>query len=170
MRILIDEEAIKLKVKELANKISEKYRGKELVVVCVLKGAFIFAADLVREIEGVDIFCDFVKASSYGMNTVSTGEVRIEYFPEIEISGKNVLIVDDILDAGYTLKKIKEEIEAKNPKSCEVCVLLDKPARRAVDIKVDYVGFEIPNEFVVGYGMDCAERYRNLKYVAIYEE
>jgi len=169
VKVLIDEDAIRQKVKELAGRISEKYRGEELVVVCVLKGAFIFAADLVREIEGVDVLCDFVKASSYGMNTVSSGEVRIDYFPEIELEGKNVLIVDDILDAGYTLKRIKEEIEAKKPKNCEVCVLLNKPERRAVDVDVDYVGFEIPNEFVVGYGMDCAEKYRNLKCVAIYE-
>ena len=170
MRVLIDEASIRKKVKELASLISEKYKGQKLVVIIVLKGAFIFAADLIREIEGVDIYCDFVKASSYGMSTVSCKDVRIDYFPEVNIKGERILVVDDILDAGYTLKKIVDEITSRSPESCEVCVLLDKPERREVEVKVDYVGFVIPNKFVVGYGMDCKEKYRNLKCVAVYEE
>lgn len=169
-KILIKESEIKSRVKEIAKAISEKYKDKELVVLCVLKGAFVFTADLIREIEGVKIFCDFIKASSYGYSTVSRGVVKIELFPSVSLKGRHVLIVDDILDAGYTLKAIKNEVEKYNPLSCELCVLLDKPERREVEIKVDYIGFRIPDEFVVGYGMDCKEEFRNLKYIAVYEE
>ncbi|BAT72491.1 hypoxanthine phosphoribosyltransferase [Thermosulfidibacter takaii ABI70S6] len=166
MKVLLTEEQIRERVEELAEELSHRYKGTELVAIILLKGAFIFAADLLRRINGVKIYCDFMKVSSYGMSKESTGQVKIVLQPTMELEGKQVLVVDDILDTGYTLKEVKRYILEQGAKSCEVCVLLDKPERRKVDFNADYVGFKIPNHFVVGYGMDCAEEHRTLPYVA----
>ena len=169
MKVLITQKEIEKRVEELAEEIKRKYKGKELIVLILLKGAFVFAADLLRKLEGVEIRCDFIKASSYGTSTESSGNVQLNLLPSLDITGKEVLLVDDILDTGLTLKKVKDWVLEQGAKSCETCVLLDKPERRKVPFKADYTGFEIPNHFVVGYGMDCAERYRHLPYVAILE-
>ena len=167
MKVLLTEEQIKRRIDELAHEISEKYKGQELLAIVLLKGAFIFAADLLRRVDGVEVYCDFMKASSYGSSTESSGDVRITLYPSTSIEGKKVLIVDDILDTGLTLKRVKEFLIFSGAESCEVCVLLDKPERRKVEIEADYVGFKIPNHFVVGYGMDYAEQHRCLPYVAV---
>lgn len=169
MKILITEEQIRAKVSKMARTISEKYRNRELLVLIVLKGAFVFAADLLRKLDGVDVRCDFIKASSYGLSTESSGKVKIELIPSLEIGGKDVLIVDDILDTGLTISEIKKWVEEKGARSCEVCVFLDKPERRKVPFEADYVGFKIPNHFVVGYGMDCGEKHRHYPFVAVLE-
>ncbi|MGB9667332.1 MAG: hypoxanthine phosphoribosyltransferase [Thermosulfidibacteraceae bacterium] len=166
MKVLIDEERIKRRVRELAEEIRNNYRGNRLIIIVVLKGSFVFGADLIRELGDMDIVVDFIRASTYGMGTEPEEEVKILLEPTIDIKGERVLIVDDILDTGYTLRRIKEYVLSKEPLSCEVCVLLDKPARRKVELKPDYVGFEIPNYFVFGYGIDWAEKYRNLPYIA----
>ncbi len=162
---IIEEKDIKQKVKEIAQRISDDYKNSEnLVLVGVLKGAFIFLADLVRELK-VPCEIDFIKVSSYGQTTESSGIVRIELDIKIDISGKDVIIVEDILDTGLTLKYIKELFLSRNPKSLKIAVLLDKYERRKVDIEVDYLGFKVPDKFLVGYGLDFAEKYRYLPYV-----
>ncbi|MEO0143654.1 MAG: hypoxanthine phosphoribosyltransferase [candidate division WOR-3 bacterium] len=162
---IISEQEIKEKVKEIAQRISEDYKdSKELVLIGVLKGAFIFLADLVRELK-VNCEIDFIKVSSYGKSTESSGIVRIELDTSIDIANKDVIIVEDILDTGLTLKYIKELFLARNPKSLKIAVLLDKIERRKVDIKADYVGFVVPDKFLVGYGLDFAEKFRYLPYV-----
>jgi len=162
---VIKEEEIKEKVKEIANKISEDYKDvDELILIGVLKGAFIFLADLVREIK-IPTKIDFIKVSSYGTSTESSGVVRIELDTTIDITNKDVIIVEDILDTGLTLKYIKELFLSRNPKSLKIAVLLDKIERRKVDIKADYIGFIVPDKFLVGYGLDFSEKYRYLPYV-----
>jgi len=165
--VLIPEEKITERVNELARSISADYAGGSMLALVVLKGAFVFAADLLRRVEGVKIYCDFIKASSYGYSKESSGVVNIELVPKLSMEGERVLIVDDIVDTGYTISKIKEWVLSRGAASCRVCVLLDKPSRRRVPFQADYVGFTIPDEFVVGYGMDCAEEYRTLPYVAV---
>ncbi len=161
----IDEKDIKQKVKEIAQKISDDYKDSEnLVLVGVLKGAFIFLADLVRELK-VPCEIDFIKVSSYGKSTESSGIVRIELDTKIDISDRDVIIVEDILDTGLTLKYIKELFLSRNPRSLKIAVLLDKYERRKVDIEADYLGFKVPDKFLVGYGLDFAEKYRYLPYV-----
>ncbi len=167
--MLIPEEKLKKRVEELARELSERYRGEELLALVLLKGAFVFAADLLRGMRDVEISCDFVKASSYGDSKRSCGEVKLTLLPTQPVGGKKVLLVDDILDTGRTLKKVKEWVLEQGAASCETCVLLDKPERREVDFSADYVGFVIPNYFVVGYGMDYAEKYRTLPFVAVVE-
>ncbi len=166
MRVLLDEDAIRNRVKELASEIRSKYKDCKLVVIIVLKGAFMFGADLIRELSDLDIEVDFIRASTYGMGTEPGEEVRILLEPTINIEGERVLIVDDILDTGCTLSKIRDYIVSKRPASCEICVLLDKPERRRINIDAEYVGFRIPNHFVFGYGIDWAEKYRNLRHIA----
>ncbi|MCS7245363.1 MAG: hypoxanthine phosphoribosyltransferase [candidate division WOR-3 bacterium] len=162
---LIDEETIKQKVKELAQKISKDYENSDnLVVIGVLKGAFIFLADLVRELK-IPCKVDFIKVSSYGQSTQSSGIVRIELDTSIDIANSDVLIVEDILDTGLTLKYIKELILSRNPRSLKIAVLLDKVERRKIDISADYVGFVVPDKFLVGYGLDFSENYRNIPYI-----
>lgn len=166
MKVLIDSDSIKSRVKEIAATLKNKYRDKKLVILIVLKGAFVFGSDLIRELSELDIVVDFIRASSYGYGTESCGDVNIIFEPSVPIEGESVLIVDDILDTGYTLSKIVDYVYSKGPKECEICVLLDKPERRKVEVKVDYVGFKIPNYFVFGYGIDWAEKYRNLPFIA----
>ncbi|MDI6736504.1 MAG: hypoxanthine phosphoribosyltransferase [bacterium] len=168
--VLISEEAIKEKVQELALAISNDYKDKELMVVGILKGSWIFMADLVRKLEKIGIRCDFIKASSYGSRKVTSGKVKLTGINTKSIAGKNILLVEDIIDTGITLKAIKGHLEQFNPQTVKICVFLDKPSRRKVEVEVDYVGFTIPDKFVVGYGLDHAEQFRNLPYVGFIEE
>lgn len=161
--ILIDDKTLSDRVAVLGADITEKYRGKDLVVVGILRGAAIFMADLVRCIDdSVNVSMDFMSVSSYGASTKSSGVVRINKDLDTMIKDKHVLIVEDIVDTGLTLYYLKRVLLERDPESLEICSLLDKKERRVADISVDYVGFDIPDEFVVGYGLDYAERWRNL--------
>lgn len=164
--ILLDEQTIQAKVGELAAQISRDYTGKDLVLVCVLKGAAVFIADLMRRIT-LPVTIDFVCASSYGMSTTSAKEIRIKKDIEVDVKGKHVLLVDTIIDTGETLACLFKRFIDKGPSSLEAVVLLDKKPRRTVEVRLTYRGFEIPDRFVVGYGVDCAEQFRNLPYVAV---
>lgn len=164
--ILITQEELQAKVEELGKRISQDYAGKELLMVCILKGAVVFYADLVRHIS-IPITMDFMAVSSYGDATKSSGAVMILKDLERNIADKHVLIVEDIVDTGLTLKYLVENLKARNPLSIKICTLLDKPERRAADVKVDYNGFTIPDAFVVGYGLDYGEAYRHLPCVCV---
>ena len=164
--ILLSQEVIKSRVEELGKQITNDYAGKDLVVVGVLRGGFVFLADLVREID-LPISVDFISVSSYGSGTSSTGVVRFLKDLDEEVSGRHVLVVEDIIDTGITLNYLLDNLRTRKPLSVEVCTLLSKPERRKVEINVAYNGFEIPDRFVVGYGLDYAETYRNLPYVGI---
>lgn len=164
--ILISEEALAAKVKEIGDQINRDYAGKNLLMVSVLKGSVVFMADLMRAIT-LPVQVDFMNVSSYGSGTKTTGVVKIVKDLDIPIEGYDLLIVEDILDSGKTLSYLKEILEARGPKSIRLATLLDKPERRQVDIKADYIGFVIPDDFVVGYGLDYNERYRNLPYVGV---
>ncbi len=166
--VYIPEEEIKKKVKELGKKITEDYKDIEgkLLLVSVLKGAVVFMTDLMREID-LPLSIDFMIVSSYGSSTVSRGNVKIVKDLDINISDYNILIVEDILDSGYTLSKIIEMLKTRNPKSLKLCTFLNKPDRRVANVDLDYCGFVIPDEFIVGYGLDYDEKYRNLPYVGI---
>ena len=157
------------RVQELGAEISRDYDGKELVLVGVLKGAVFFLSDLMRSIE-VPCEVDFMAVASYGSSTDSSGVVRILKDLDATIEGKDVLIVEDIIDSGLTLSYLLRTLSARDPRSLEVCALLTKPERREVDLPIRYTGFEIPNRFVIGYGLDHAEKYRNLPYVAVLQE
>ena len=167
--ILIEEEALRERVTELGAEISADYAGRDLLLVGVLKGAVFFMADLMR---AIDVHCevDFMAISSYGASTDSSGVVRILKDLDTAIEGRHVLVVEDIIDSGLTLSYLMRNLRARNPATLEVCALLTKPDRREIDVPVRYIGFEIPNRFVVGYGLDFAERYRNLRYVGILSE
>jgi len=164
--ILIDEETLHSRIVELGAQISDDYRGEDLLLIGVLKGAIFFMADLMRSI---DIPCevDFMAISSYGAGIDSSGVVRILKDLDVSIEGRNVLVVEDIIDSGLTLSYLLRNLEAREPASLEVCALLTKPERRENDVACRYVGFEIPNRFVIGYGLDFAERYRNLPFVGV---
>lgn len=164
--VLISEEEIAKKVYELAKNIENDYKGEEVVFVGILKGACVFISDIIRKIK-LDVKLDFMAVSSYGMSTESSGVVRILKDLDSNIEGKNVIVVEDIIDTGLTLSYLRENLMARNVKSLKICTLLDKPERRKCDIPVDYVGFKIPDKFIVGYGIDCAEKFRNLPYIAI---
>jgi hypoxanthine phosphoribosyltransferase len=164
--VLVEEDALRERVAELGAEISTDYAGRDLLLIGVLKGAVFFMADLMRSI---DVHCevDFMAISSYGASTDSSGVVRILKDLDTSIEGRHVLVVEDIIDSGLTLSYLMRNLRARNPASLEVCALLTKPERREIDVPVRYIGFEIPNRFVVGYGLDFAERYRNLRYVGI---
>ncbi|WP_054956735.1 hypoxanthine phosphoribosyltransferase [Paenibacillus dakarensis] len=164
--VLISEEEIQTKVKELGEKLSAEYAGRNPLVICVLKGAFIFMADLVKNIT-VPIELDFMAVSSYGASTKSSGVVKIIKDLDVSVEGRDVLIVEDIIDSGLTLSYLIELLENRKAKSVAVVTLFDKPARRTVQMQADYTGFTIPDAFVVGYGLDYAEHYRNLPYVGV---
>lgn len=166
VEVLFTEEDVRLKIIELGREITHDYAGQEILVVGILKGAFIFMADLVREID-LTLQLDFMDVSSYGHSTVSSGEVRIMKDLEESIEGKNVLIVEDIIDTGLTLNYISEILKKRGPKSLRICCLLDKPSRRKSPIKPDYTGFSIEDLFIVGWGLDYAERYRNYPVIGI---
>ncbi len=168
-KVLITEEEIQEKVKELAARISEEYKDKHLLMICILKGAIMFYSDLARNIT-IPMAMDFMAVSSYGKSTKSSGEVRILKDLAMPAEGLDILIVEDILDSGNTLNYIKNILEDRKPASLKIITLLDKPERREKPIVVDYVGFEIPDEFVIGYGLDYSERYRNLPYIGVLKE
>ena len=164
--ILFSEEVINAKIKELAGRISDDYKGKDLLVVGVLKGSVIFAAELIKNIT-IPCQIDFMAVSSYGDSSETTGVVRILKDLDSEISGKHIIIVEDIVDSGITLNYLSNYLKSRNASSVEIVSLLTKPSRRKVDIDCKYVGFETPDEFLVGYGLDYAEKYRNLPFVGI---
>ncbi len=165
----MEADALRARVRALGEHVSNDYRGRDLFLVGVLKGAFFFLADLMRHIE-VRCEVDFMAVASYGSSTDSSGVVRILKDLDASIEGREVLIVEDIVDSGLTLSYLLRTLAARNPASLEVCALLTKPERRKVDLPIRYVGFEIPNTFAIGYGLDHAERYRNLPYVAALAE
>jgi len=169
VRQLLTAEQIAARVSEMGAEISRDLAGETVLVVGVLKGAFVFCADLVRALT-VPAEVDFMAVSSYGSATESSGVIRILKDLERSVTGRHVLLVEDIVDTGLTLRYLKEYLEHQNPASLRVAVLLDKPARRRTEVSVDYVGFTIPDEFVVGYGIDCAEQYRHLPYVGVVGE
>jgi len=164
--ILVTTDQIAAKVRELGAHIATDYQGKDLVLVSILKGALPFLADLMRATQ-IPLALDFLEVSSYGAGTESTGAVRILKDLANPIEGRHVLVVEDILDTGHTLSYVFDHLRAQRPESVRLCVLLDKPARRVIPIDIDYRGFEIPDKFVVGYGLDYAERYRNLPFVGV---
>ena len=164
--ILLEEEAIQKRVEELGRQITRDYEGKELVLVGILKGAVVFFSDLIRHVE-LPMSMDFMAISSYGNATKSAGVVRILKDLDKDIVGKHIIIVEDIVDSGLTLSFLKDNLVSRGAASLRICALLDKPERRKVDIKADYQGFTIPDAFVVGYGLDYAERYRNLPYIGV---
>lgn len=164
--VLLEEEAIQKRVKELGRQITRDYEGKELVLIGILKGAVVFFSDLIRHVE-LPMSMDFMAISSYGNATKSAGVVRILKDLDKDIVGKHIIIVEDIVDSGLTLSFLKENLVSRGAASLRICALLDKPERRKVDIKADYQGFTIPDAFVVGYGLDYAERYRNLPYIGV---
>ena len=165
---LFDSRKIQAKVQELAAQISSDYQGRDLITVGILKGGFMFFADIVRNIT-VPITLDFVIASSY-VKTETSGDVKVYYDIREDIANKDVLMIDDIVDTGITLNYIHERMLARRPNSLKICAFLDKKERREVDIPIDYIGFEIPNEFVVGYGLDYENQFRNLPYISVFKK
>jgi hypoxanthine phosphoribosyltransferase len=165
-KVLIDEHTLRARVAEVGTEISADYEGKDILLVGVLKGAVFFMADLMRHLS-IPCEVDFMAISSYGASTDSSGVVRILKDLDINIEGRHVLVVEDIIDSGLTLSYLMRTLEARRPASLEICALLTKPDRREIKVPVRYTGFEIPNEFVIGYGLDYAERYRNLPYVGV---
>jgi len=164
--VLIEPDELQRRIGELGEEVSADYAGRDLLLVGVLKGAVFFMADLMRRLT-IPCEIDFMAISSYGDSTDSSGVVRILKDLDINIEGRDVLVVEDIIDSGLTLSYLMRNLEAREPASLEVCALLTKPERREIDVPVRYVGFEIPNRFVIGYGLDFAERYRNLPYVGV---
>mgnify|MGYP003780550541 CR=1 FL=1 len=167
--VLVSREQISEMVKRLGRRISEDYAGKELVLAGVLKGGFIFLADLMREIS-IPVDMDFIAVSSYGESTRSSGVVRIIKDIDLDVVGKHVLIVEDLVDTGLTLRHLKDLFNTRGPKSVKICTAFDKPSRRKVEIEVEYNGIEVPDKFIVGYGLDYAGRYRNLPDVCTLKE
>jgi hypoxanthine phosphoribosyltransferase len=164
--VLYSEEQIQGKIKELGEQLSKDYEGKNPLVICVLKGAFIFMADLVKQIK-VPLELDFMAVSSYGQSTKSSGVVKIIKDLDVPVEGRHILIVEDIIDSGLTLSYLIDVLERRNAKTISVVALFNKPARRTVELEPDYAGYVLPDEFVVGYGLDYAEKYRNLPFIGI---
>ncbi|QIZ08995.1 hypoxanthine phosphoribosyltransferase [Priestia megaterium] len=167
--VMISETKIKDRVKQLAEQIESDFNNEAIVLIVVLKGSFVFAADLIREMKG-EIKIDFISVSSYGDETESTGKVRLLKDLDANITNQNVLVVEDIIDSGLTLHFLRGHLKSHKPKQIKICTLLDKPERRKVELPVDYVGFVIPDEFIVGYGIDFAQKYRNLPHISTVEE
>ena len=168
IRVLLSEEEVDTKIRENAAQISRDYEGKEIHLICVLKGGVFFTCELAKRIT-VPVSLDFMSVSSYGDDTKSSGVVRIVKDLDEPVKGKDVLIVEDIIDSGRTLSYLIDIIKGRGPKSVKLCTLLDKPERRVKNVKVDYVCFNIPDDFVVGYGLDYAQKYRNLPYIGVVE-
>ena len=166
--VLIDQEELSARIADLAREIRQDFPSGQLHFVCVLKGAFLFLGDLIRVMEG-HVTIDFMACSSYGGGTTSTGEVRLSKDLDSGLEGRDVIIVEDIVDTGLTLHYLQEILLARGPRSLRTACLLNKPSRRKIDVKVDYIGFTIEDRFVVGYGLDYAEQYRNLPYIGILE-
>lgn len=167
--IMISEDALKKRIKELGEEMSRDYEGKEVLAIGILKGAVLFLSDLIREIS-VDTRIDFMAVTSYGASTQSSGIVRILKDLDTSIEGMDIIIVEDIIDSGITLHYLRDYLMGRKPNSLKICTLLDKPERREADIKADYVGFEVGNKFIVGYGLDYNEKYRNIPYITCLEE
>ena len=165
-KVLFDKETVRKRVEELGRELSDIYRGEPLVMVCTLRGACIFFADLIREMD-IPMEIDFLQASSYGDGTETSGVVKINKDMSTDIFGKNVVIVEDITDSGITMHALLKVLRTRGAKTLKVCTLLDKPARRRVDFVPDYIGFSIPDEFIIGYGLDYAQKYRNIPEVCI---
>ena len=168
IRVLLPEEEVDARIQEIGEQISREYEGKQVHMICVLKGGSFFMCELAKRIT-VPVSLDFMAVSSYGSGTTSGGVVKIVKDLDETIREKDVLVVEDIVDSGRTLSYLLEMLQARGPKSLRLCTLLDKPDRRVVDVKVDYTGFQIPDEFVVGYGLDYDQRYRNLPYIGVIE-
>lgn len=168
IRVLVSEKEVDERIEALGKQISKDYEGKQVHLICVLKGGAFFMCELAKRIS-VPVSLDFMSVSSYGDGTASSGVVRIAKDLDESIEGKDVLIVEDIIDSGRTLYYLMDILAKRKPKSMKLCTLLDKPERRVKDVKVDYVGFNIPDEFVVGYGLDYAQRYRNLPFIGVVE-
>lgn len=169
IRVMYSESELDKRIRELGRQISEDYAGQSIHMVCVLKGASTFACELAKRIT-VPVYFDFIKVSSYGNDTLSSGNIKIHKDVDDSVEGDNVIIIEDIIDSGRTLASLLELFRERKPKSLKLAVLLDKPQRRVTPVKVDYTGFEIPDEFVVGYGLDYAQKYRNLPYIGIVEQ
>lgn len=165
-RVLFSEETLNERITQMAKQIENDYKGKKPLIVAILKGSVLFFSDLIRKING-DLEIDFMSISSYGSDSKSSGEVRMIKDLDKKIEGKDVIIVEDIIDSGYTMKYLKNLLQTRNPASIRVCTLLDKPSRRETDVTSDYVGFEVENEFVIGYGLDYDGLYRNLPFIGI---
>ncbi len=168
INVLIPKEEVDKKIRELGEQISKEYAGKELHLICVLKGGVFMTCELAKNIT-VPVSLDFMSVSSYGDETVSSGRVKIIKDLDDSIEGKEVLIVEDIIDSGNTLRYLIDLLNSRKPKSIKICTLLDKPERRITDVEVDYVGFQIPDKFVVGYGLDYMQKYRNLPFIGVVE-
>ena len=164
--VLIEEEKVDKRIEELGKKISEEYAGKEVHLICILKGSIFFTCELAKRIT-VPVTIDFMSCSSYGADTKSSGVVKLVKDLDEPLEGKNVIVIEDIIDSGRTLSYLLEILSARKPASLKLCTLLDKPDRRVMPVHVDYTGFEIPDEFVVGYGLDYDQRYRNLPYIGV---
>lgn len=168
IRVMLSEEEVDQKIEELGKRISEDYAGKEVHLICVLKGSVFFTCELAKRIT-VPVTLDFMSVSSYGADTKSSGIVKIVKDLDESIQGKDVIVIEDIIDSGRTLSHLMKLLSQRGPKSMKLCTLLDKPERRVVEVDVDYTGFNIPDEFVVGYGLDYDQRYRNLPYIGVVE-
>ena len=168
VRVLLTEEEVDKRIRELGEQISKDYEGEEIHLVCVLRGSVFFTCELAKRIT-VPVSIDFMSASSYGSDTISSGKIKIVKDLEDSLMEKNVIVVEDIVDTGRTLSYLLKMLSERKPKSLRLCTLLDKPDRRVADVDVDYTGFQIPDEFVVGYGLDYAQKYRNLPYIGIVE-
>ncbi|MDO4312251.1 MAG: hypoxanthine phosphoribosyltransferase [Eubacteriales bacterium] len=168
INVLISEKDVEERIREMGEQISKDYAGKQVHLICVLKGGVFFMCDLAKRIS-VPVSMDFMSVSSYGDDTKSSGVVKIVKDLDEHLEGKDVLIVEDIIDSGRTLSYLIDILQKRNPNSVRLCTLLDKPERRVKDVKVDYVGFSIPDKFVVGYGLDYAQKYRNLPYIGVVE-
>ena len=169
VRVLIPEEEIEQKIKGIADQISEEYKGQSLHLICILKGGAMFMIELAKRIKDVDISFDFMSVSSYGAGTTSSGIVKIVKDLDEPLEGKNVMIVEDIIDTGHTLNHLSKLLYDRKPKSISICTLLNKPSRREKEVDVKYSCFEIPDEFVVGYGLDYDQHYRNLPFIGVVE-
>ena len=167
-RVLYSRDTINARVKELGEIISREYKDKNLFIISLLRGSFIFTSDLVRELS-IPVEIDFMTTASYGHDEVSSGIVEIVHDIRAQAEGKDILILDDIMDSGYTLKKVKEVLALKNPSSIKICVMLDKPSRRKVDLSPDFAGFTIPDVFIVGYGLNYGDYFRNTPYIFTFD-
>lgn len=168
VRVMLEEDVVNKRIAELAKVLSEEFEGEQLHLICILKGSIFFTCELAKRIT-VPVTMDFMSVSSYGSGTTSSGNVIIKKDLDEDIEGKNVVVIEDIIDTGRTLASLLKLLEKRNPKKLKLCTLLDKPDRRIADVSVDYTGFVIPDEFVVGYGLDYDQRYRNLPYIGILE-
>ena len=168
LKVLIDEEKLSKRVKEIARQIKEEYKDKEIILISILKGSVFFTVDLAKNIEG-NVKLEFIRVSSYNDGTESSGKISLKLDLNDSIEGKDVIVIEDIIDTGRTLSYLIEYLKNKKPNSIKLCTLLDKPERRVEEVNVDYTGFQIPDKFVVGYGLDFDEKYRNLPYVGYIE-